>query len=226
MIEQVESAATDVVPDPYQNGDTLDDINSGQFRKIGGTDYTKDPVTIGLGRKKDDEGNPIRLTGCTALIVMSEKAVWFGHLWETLAYDVPDEVFQNEVIDFINNGGTQNPDEQQSLAAHADDFKDQAGASAWILYPVADDVIEDDGSTKPVYYKDKNTKLQQEVFKLTGITATMTEYTPNDATDTALGRSLYQYDPNARAADPNDPNLPVRGFRFIHENNDEGIHFF
>ncbi|KAL8728032.1 MAG: hypothetical protein Q9181_005488 [Wetmoreana brouardii] len=226
MVEQVQSAATDVVLDPYQNGDKKDDINSGQFRKIGGTDYTKDPDTLGLGRKEDDDGNPIRLTGCTILIVMSEKAVWFGHFWETLAYDVSDEVFQKEVIYFIKKGGWQNPDEQQSLAAHADDFKDQAGASAWILYPVADDVLEDDGTTNHVDYKDKNTKLQHEVLELTGITATMTEYTPDEATNTALGRSLYQYDPNARAPDPNNPDLPVRGFRFIHEYKDEGIHFF
>lgn len=222
MVEQVELAAYDVVPDPY-NGD---DINSGQFRKIGGTDYTKDPVTLGLGRKKDDQGNPIRLTGCTALIVMSEKAVWFGHFWETLAYDGPHEVFEHEVIDLINNGGTQNPDEQQSLAAHADDFKDQAGTSAWILYPVADEVEEEDGSTTQVNYREKDTRLQEEVFRLTGIMATMTEYTPDDNPNTALGRALYQYDPNARDADPNNPDLPIRGFRFIHEYTDEGIHYF
>ncbi|KAL8825297.1 MAG: hypothetical protein Q9170_007850 [Blastenia crenularia] len=226
MVEQVDSAASDVVPDPYQNGDEVDDINSGLFRKIGGIDGTKDSVTLGLGRKQGDNGEPIRLTGCTALIVMSEKAVWFGHFWETLAYDGPDEVFQKEVIDFINNGGIQNPDEQQSLAAHADDFKDQAGTSAWILYPVADDVEEDDGSVVHVDYKEKNTLLQQEVFKLTGIMATMTEYIPDTASNTAMGRSLYRYDPNARATDPNDPDLPVRGFRFIHEYKDEGIHFF
>lgn len=228
MVTQVESAATDVVADGVQNGDEVDDINSGQFFKIGGTDYTKDPVTIGLGRKKkkpDDEDN-IRLTGCTALIVMSEKAVWFGHLWETLSYDSTDEVFQQQVIDFINNGGTQNPNEQQSLKAHADDFKGVNGASAWILYPVGDDVYENDESTTFVYYKDKNTKLQQAVKDLTGITATMTEYTPSDDNNKALGRSLYQYDPQARAPDPDKPDQPTRGFRFIHEHNNEGTHFF
>ncbi|KAL8739682.1 MAG: hypothetical protein Q9190_007538 [Brigantiaea leucoxantha] len=223
MVEQVEAAATDVVADPVQNGDEKDDINSAQFFQVGGTDYTKDPVTIGLGRKKDDDGNPIRLTGCTALIVMSEKAVYFAHFWETLSYDSTDEVFQKYVIDFINNGDTQNPDEQQALAAHADDFKGQPAASAWILYPVQDDVYEDDGSTTNVYYKYKNTKLQDEVFKLTGITATMTEYTPSDDGNTALGRALYQYDPNARAP---DGDQPIRGFRFIHEYVNEGTHFY
>lgn len=223
MVSQVELAAYDVVPDPYEGND----INSGQFRKIGGTDYTTDPVTLGLGRKKDDAGNPIRLTGCTALIVMSEKAVWFGHFWETLSYDNTDEVFQAYVIDFINNGGTENPDEQQPLAAHADDFRGQAGTSAWILYPVAGEVKEGDGTFVQVDYSAKNTRLQQEVFRLTGITAAMTEYTPDEeSTNTALGRALYQYDPNARDADPNNPDLPIRGFRFIHEYQDEGIHYF
>lgn len=150
MVEKVNAAQIDVVPDPFQNGDELDDINSGQFREIGDK-----PISIGLGRKKDEKGNPIRLTGYTALIVMSEKAVWFGHFWETLAYDSTDEVFRKEVIDFINNGGTQKPDEQQSIAAHADASKDQPGASAWILYPVADDVIEDNATTKKVDYTEK-----------------------------------------------------------------------
>ncbi|KAL9629783.1 MAG: hypothetical protein Q9204_005078 [Flavoplaca sp. TL-2023a] len=222
MVGQVDLAPTEVVPDPVDG----DDINSGHFRKIGGKDYTKDSVTLGLGRKKDEDGVPIRLKGCTALIVMSEKAVWFGHLWETLSYDVPNKVFKSTVIDFINNGGTENPEEQQSLKAHADDFKNQPGASAWILYPVGDEVEEDDGTKKFVYYKDKNTKLQQEVFKLTGIMAKMTEYTPSEETELALGRALYQYSPLARDADPDEPDLPVRGFRFIHERNNEGTHFF
>ncbi|KAL8890386.1 MAG: hypothetical protein Q9215_002483 [Flavoplaca cf. flavocitrina] len=182
MVGQVELAATEVVPDPVDG----DDINSGHFRKIGGKDYTKDSVTLGLGRKKDDEKSLI----------------------------------------FINNGGTENPEEQQSLKAHADDFKNQPGASAWRLYPVGDEVEEDDGTMKFVYYKDKNTKLQQEVFKLTGIMAKMTEYTPSEETELALGRALYQYSPLARDADPDNPDLPVRGFRFIHERNNGGIHFF
>ncbi|KAL8876697.1 MAG: hypothetical protein Q9198_005153 [Flavoplaca austrocitrina] len=210
VVEQVDLAATEVIPDPVDG----DDINSEHFRKIGGKDYTKDSVTLGLGRKKDDERVPIRLKGCTALIVISEKAVWFGHLWETLSYDVPNEVFKK------------NPEEQQSLKAHADDFKNQPGASAWRLYPVGDEVEEDDGTMKFVYYKDKNTKLQQEVFKLTGIMAKMTEYTPSEETELALGRALYQYSPLARDADPDNPDLPVRGFRFIHERNNGGIHFF
>ena len=135
-------------------------------------------------------------------------------------------MFQSTVIDFINNGGRENPEEQHSLKAHSEDFRNQNGASAWILYPVGDDVEEDDGTMKFVYYKDKNTRLQQEVFKLTGIMATMTEYKPSEETEKALGRALYQYSPIAREADPDEPDLPVRGFRFIHEYKDEGIHFF
>lgn len=75
MVDAVDLAATDLIPDQV-NGD---DINSGNFFTIGGTDYKTDPVTIGLGAKTGTDGKPIRLTGCTALIVMSDKGVWFGH---------------------------------------------------------------------------------------------------------------------------------------------------
>ena len=125
MVEQVLAAGADVVPDPYQNDDEFDDINSGLYREIGDA-----LVSLGLGAKEGDDGDPIRLTGYTALIVMSEKAVRYAHFWETLASGGPDEVFQSHVIKFINNGGTQNPDEQQSPAAYADSFRDQPGAPA------------------------------------------------------------------------------------------------
>lgn len=220
MREQVNSAATDVVPASVNGAD----INSGNFFKIGGTDITKDPITIGLGARIDPEDKkPIRLTGCTALIVMSQKAVWYGHFWERLSYG-DNELFKTEVLDFITNGGTQNSDVQQAIKDHADDFKGQASASAWILYPEADEWINPDdpkASPVPMDYKDMNTKLQDEVKQLIDITATMTIYKPEfSATNGALGRALYQYDPEAKAEDPK------RGFRFIHDYTDEGITYF
>ncbi|KAL8862663.1 MAG: hypothetical protein Q9178_001161 [Gyalolechia marmorata] len=111
----------------------------------------------------------------------------------------------------------------QSLKAHAADCKDQPSTSAWILYPEAYEVEDADGDTQEVDYKDMNTRLQQAVAKLTGITPTMVEYSPTEDNDKALGRSLYQYDPKARQEDDDEP---VRGFRFIHEYKDEGLHFF
>jgi len=66
MVEQLEAAATDVVPEPA-NGDNT---NSGNFFMIGGPDSNTDPITIGLG---------VGLTGCTAHTVVSEKAVCFRH---------------------------------------------------------------------------------------------------------------------------------------------------
>lgn len=223
MADQVNSAATDVVPDGVNDGGPdggiIVDINSGNYFQIGGTDSAKDPVTIGLGAKKDVDGKPIRLTGCTDLIVMSQKAVWFGHFWETLSYG-DNEIFQTQVLDFLTSDGNQNSDVQQSLSAHADDFKDQPSASAWIVYPVADDIDNGDGTTTPADYKNMNTKLQDELKQLTGIMATMTLYTPSDASAGALGRALYQYDPEVQAEDPK------RGFRFIHEYANEGTTFF
>ncbi len=71
MDDQVEAAATDVVPESVEG----DDINSGNFFTIEGTDPYTDPITIGLGATKGDDGKPVRLTSCTALIIMSEKAV-------------------------------------------------------------------------------------------------------------------------------------------------------
>lgn len=93
---------------------------------------------------------------------------------------------------------------------------------------MADDIINDDGTTTSVDYTALNTKFQAEVQKLTGITATMTTYVPDDAEDNkALGRALYQYDPQAQAPDPMNPDdKGKRGFRFIHEYQNEGTTFF
>ena len=151
---------------------------------------------------------------------MSEKAVWFGHFWENLSYG-NNAVFQNEVLDFVTKGGKQNLDVQVSLRNHADDFKDQSGASAWIIYPEAYEIDNGDGTFTPADYKDMNIKLQDLVKQLTGITATMTTYNLDDAEDKkALSRALYQYDPEARTT------TPKRGSRFIHEYKDEGIRYF
>jgi len=75
MVDQVEAAATEDVPELVIG----DNTNSGNFFMIGGRDPNTDPITIGLGATKGKDGKPIRLASCTALIVMSEKAVCFGH---------------------------------------------------------------------------------------------------------------------------------------------------
>lgn len=54
----------------------------------------------------------------------------------------------------------------------------------------------------------------------------MTTYTPDTATDKALGRHLYRYDPEVRFGNLKDPEFWVKGFRFIYVYTDEGIHYF
>ena len=219
MVDEVKNAQTDVIPAPV-NGN---DINSGLFFEIGGSS----PVSIGLGAREttdpsDGKTKPILLAGCTAIIVMSQKAVWFGHFWETLSYDGGQELFQKEVLDFLNDGGTDNPDVQQSLAAHAAEFRDQPSASAWVLWPAPDIINYDNGEMGYVDYNDETAQIQVEIWKLTGIEATSFMYAtkPPDELKTAIGRALYQYDPQAQENDPK------RGFRFIHERTNEGITYF
>ena len=109
---------------------------------------------------------------------------------------------------------------QQSLQAHAADFRGKASASAWIIQPEKDDVVNPDGTETEQDYTDLNTRLQNVVFQLTGIMAQIDDYTPDDDSTTARGRALYRYDPQAQANDPK------RGFQYIWERNDQGITFF
>lgn len=195
MVEQVEAALQQVTPNPADEVD----INSALYSEIGGSD----PVSMGLAG----------LTGCTALIVMSERAVYFGHFWETLSFESPED-FQDQVINLLNNGRNEDAEVQNSLAAHADDFNGVPGSSAFIIWPAPDDFD----------YTDMINQLSAEVNRITGITPRLVQYAPenfdDDDSGKALGRALYQYDPAAQDGDPK------RGFRFIHEYANEGIHFF
>lgn len=221
IVNHVNSATLDIVA-PDKDGKN---INSGVFRKIGGTDVS-DGFSLGLGASKNENNDPIRLTGCTSLIVMSQKAVWFGHFWEYLAYGGGNDLFETQIMGLINNGGKENPDMQQSLQAHAEDFRGQASASAWIIQPEKDDVLNKDGTETEQDYTDLNTKLQNVVFVFTGIKAQIDNYVPDKVSTTARGRALYHYDPQAQTKDPKDPKDSKRGFRYIWERNDQGITYF
>jgi len=215
MVNHANSATQDIVP-PDINGKN---INSGVYREIGGT-AASDGFSLGLGASEDENKNPIRLTGCTTLIVMSQKAVWFGHFWEYLAYGGGKDLFEAEIIGLINNGGTEDPKMQVSLLMHAKDFRGQASAAAWIIQPEKDDVLNPDGTETEQDYTTLNTRLQYVVWQLTGITAQIVDYVPDSVSTTARGRALYQYDPQAQE------DNPKRGFRYIWERNDKGITFF
>ena len=99
MRDHVAAASIDGVP-ALVNGD---DINSGIYHEIGGNTPA---YSVGLGntryKPKDD---PIRLTGCTLLAVMAQKAVWIGHFWESLSYGDQSN-FKIRVLDMLDNGGT------------------------------------------------------------------------------------------------------------------------
>ena len=203
MVDQTEAAEQQVIID---TGDE-DNIKTALFSVLGA-----DPINIGLSG----------LCGCSGLIVMSEAAVYFAHYFEDLSFDSGDVEFpadfQSQVIDFLNNGLTDQPAVQISLAANAASFQNQAGASAFIMTPLKE------GGTGPEY-PDQIAQLSTTVAQITGLTPTVLIYDPLDCTSEELltdarGAALYQYDPVNQAV------APQKGFRFIFELSDKGIHQF
>lgn len=203
MVEQTDDAEQQVIID---TGDA-DNINTALFSELGA-----DPINIGLSG----------LCGCSGLIVMSENAVYFAHFFEDLSFDSGDEEFpadfQGLVIDFLNNGLDDQPEVQNSLAANAAAFQGQAGASAFIMTPLKE------GGTGPEY-ADQISQLSATVAQITGLTPTVLIYDPVDCNSDELGTdargaALYQYDP------VNQATAPQKGFRFIFELSDKGIHQF
>lgn len=203
MVEQTESAEQQVIIDTGAE----DNINTALFSQLG-----PDPVNIGLSG----------LCGCSGLIVMSEAAVYFAHYFEDLSFDSGDAAFpadfQGQVIDFLNNGLQDQPDVQNSLAANAASFAGQPGASAFIMTPLKEE------GTGPEY-PDQISQLSNTVAQIIGITPTVLIYDPLDCTSAQLGTdargaALYQYDP------ANQADAPQKGFRFIFEVSDKGIHQF
>ena len=74
------------------------------------------------------------MCGCTALIVVSERAMYFTHYFEDLAFcgtRAKPSNFKREVLDALNNGTTH----QESLAAHSAEFQRQPGLAAFIITP-------------------------------------------------------------------------------------------
>ncbi|KAH0559210.1 hypothetical protein GP486_004276 [Trichoglossum hirsutum] len=65
------------------------------------------------------------LCGCTAIVLTNPNAVYMAHFWEDLSFNAgggltADQNFQNNVINFLSNGGVGGP----SLVQHANDFND------------------------------------------------------------------------------------------------------
>lgn len=73
-----------------------------------------------------------KMCGCSVLIVVSERAMYFTHYFENLAFcgsrEEPSN-FKHEVLDALDNGATN----QESLAAHSVEFGGQPGLAAFIM---------------------------------------------------------------------------------------------
>lgn len=152
------------------------------------------------------EGNAIDLAvkemcGCSALILVSEKAVYFTHYFENLAFcgtrENPSN-FKREVLDALDNGTPT----QASLKAHDTDFKDQPGLAGFIMTPTTGK------GTDSLQYKKKIEQLQGKVNGLIGIMPTVVPYKPEDCKKSevlgtnALGTALYKYDPAHKQEEP------------------------
>lgn len=140
------------------------------------------------------------MCGCSALIAVSERAMYFTHYFETLAFcgtKAEPSNFKREVLDALDNGATH----QESLAAHSAEFQRQPGLAAFIMTPTTT-------RSAALQYKVKIDQLKNKVNSIIGIIPTVIPYKPEDCdTSTvlgtnALGTALFQYVPNHQATDP------------------------
>lgn len=140
------------------------------------------------------------MCGCTSLIVVSEKATYFTHYFEDLAFcaDAPKSSdFQRQVLGALEDGTST----QESLRHHASDFRDQTGLAAFIMTPTT-------GKSSSLQYKSKIARLQSKVDEIIGLTPKIISYVPEDGATSkqllknALGTALFQYDPKQNKDDP------------------------
>lgn len=140
------------------------------------------------------------MCGCSALIVVSESAMYFTHYFENLAFcgtrDQPSN-FQREVLNPLDNGAPN----QESLAAHQAEFRNQPGLAAFIMTPTTT-------KSPALQYRVKIDQLKNKVNSIIGIVPGVISYVPEDCeTSTvlgtnALGTALFQYDPNHQGTAP------------------------
>ncbi len=132
------------------------------------------------------------MCGCSALIIFSEKAIYFTHYWENLAFSAnpgdPPANLQREALDPLVNGrGTVH----ESLAANAANYRDQPGLKAFLMTPKAED---GPGLQYPVEVG----QIGDKVFEIIGIRPETVMYEPIDSQDARLGTNgkgtaLFQY---------------------------------
>lgn len=203
MLSQV-SAAISVIVEPAE-GDLF--YNTAFYRSLG-----DDPINLAV------KG----LTGCSVLVVVSAKAVYFTHFFEERSFPTelgeedPDQPvptdFDGEVKDLLNNGRNDpfidgNPGQiQESLQSHKDDFKGQEGLAAFLIVGSFEaDPDADPPTEKEELYPTSSADIAEQVNDLIGISPTILQYGISTTqsglepdpklTTTAKGKVLYQYDP-------------------------------
>jgi hypothetical protein len=150
------------------------------------------------------------LRGCTTLVIISRKAVYMAHYWESISfnpdpewveeYGSPEACFQQTVIKGLTKGtGPPSNREQVSLKGYADKFQDPY-VHAYLMIPsMTNDDIPDG-------YQDKWELIKQTVNSFMPNLSTGDRWTEvtyealpeNDPElgDTAMGRILFKYDPD------------------------------
>ncbi|KAK2805783.1 hypothetical protein FQN50_006059 [Emmonsiellopsis sp. PD_5] len=183
------------------------------------------------------------LCGCSILVVMSRRAVYFAHFFENLSWRPDDWVledrgitdleqnFRISVLDFLDTGRDwpgEDVNQNPSLSRHARAFQPNSHPRAFILTPQREGNGGADGESHylpGLYFEHMVGLLAQKVFEvLPGIPLDIYSYQAVDGRNslhdrTGRGKALFQYDPAALDGG-------YRGARLIFQGGDVDIHGF
>lgn len=117
------------------------------------------------------------MCGCSSLIAVSEKAMYFTHYFKNLAFSstksgakfTPSD-FQGEDLDPLEKGTTS----QQTLRTYSKLFFGQLGLAAFIMTPTKE------RSSTTLKYADEIRLLQTKVNCIIGITPNVVSFVPED----------------------------------------------
>ncbi|KAH0555687.1 hypothetical protein GP486_006369 [Trichoglossum hirsutum] len=155
-----------------------DDRNTAVYRVLDGTNA----VNVGLSG----------LCGCTALVVINDRAIYFAHFFENLSFEDDDDqpIDFSVISNFLDNGGPGGP----SLATYANVFS-TGKTMPFIVSPQ---------KGRDFMYLDHVTRLTRKLATMLPGSQAATEYMykPLDCKkqkklleESSAGRVLFQYDP-------------------------------